>query len=111
MGTEAIPARLREAREYLGFSVAQAAERVGCPPTLVAAMEDGTLRPGPVTLEKLGRLYMRPAEWFRGEFRFEPSRFLVCGTEGLTDGDREAMLDFAEFLQCKKATEEASDGR
>ena len=110
MSTEMIPARLREAREYIGLTRDQASWHLGWMPELLEAIEAGTLRPGPEALARLGKLYMRPAEWFRGEFRFAPSRFLVCGTEDLTGGDREAMLDFAEFLQCKKATEEAGDG-
>ena len=101
----ALAARIREARDYIGFSIGQAAGRLGCAPMLLEAIEAGTADPGPEMLAKLGRLYMRPAEWFRGEFRFEPSRLLVCGTEDLTDGDREAVLDFAEFLACKKETE------
>lgn len=100
-----LSARIREAREYLGFSTAQAAERLRCAPVLLEAIEAATADPGPEMLAKLGKLYMRPVEWFTGEWRFEPSSVLVCGTEDLTDGDREAILDFAEFLQCKKETE------
>jgi transcriptional regulator with XRE-family HTH domain len=97
--------RIRQAREYLGFSVAQAAERLRCAPMLLEAIEAGTADPGPEMLAKLGKLYMRPVAWLKGEFRFDPSSVLVCGTEDLTPGDREAVLDFAEFLQCKKETE------
>ena len=99
-------ARIREAREYLGFSIAQAAERLGCAPMLVEAIEAGDADPGPEMLAKLGKLYMRPVEWFTGEWRFEPAPGLLRMAEGVRHpGDREAVLDFAEFLQCKKETE------
>lgn len=104
-GKEVQPARLRQAREYIGFTRDQAACAVGTDPLALADIEDGAAEPTGAMLEKLSRLYRRPVSWFTGEFKFEPGRFLVCGTEDLTDGDREAMLDFAEFLACKKALE------
>lgn len=100
-----IAARLREAREYLGFTIIDAARRIGINPVFLRQLEDGEADAPEPLLAAIGKFYMRPVEWFRGEFKFEPSRFLICGTEDLTDGDREAVLDFAEFLQCKKAAE------
>jgi transcriptional regulator with XRE-family HTH domain len=98
--------RLREARVYLGFSVEQAAERLGCAPMLLEAIEAGTADPGPEVLAKFGRLYMRPVEWFTGGWRFEPGPGLLRMAESVRHpDDREAALDFAEFLQCKKETE------
>jgi transcriptional regulator with XRE-family HTH domain len=103
---DGLAARTREAREYLGFSVAQAAEHLSCAPMLLEAIEAGTADPGPEMLAKLGKLYMRPVEWFTGEWRFEPSPGLLRMAEGVRHpDDREAALDFAEFLQCKKETE------
>jgi transcriptional regulator with XRE-family HTH domain len=101
-----LAARIREAREYLGLSTAQAAERLRCAAMLLEAVEAGTADPGPEFLAKLGKLYMRPVEWFTGGWRFEPSPGLLRMAEGVRHpGDREAVLDFAEFLQCKKETE------
>lgn len=108
--------RLREAREYLGFSLDQATGRLGWPHSLLAAIEDGTAEPDAVQAEALCKLYMRPLSWFAGEFRFTPAAFTLCGTEDLTPGDREAVLDFAEFLACKAEMErstgkDSGDGR
>ena len=103
---EIILARLRKAREYIGLSVAQASGHLGWMPELLEDIEGGTLRPGPEALARLGKLYMRPAEWFRGEFKFEPGPGITRMLEGVKDpGDREGILDFAEFLACKKQTD------
>lgn len=108
--------RLREAREYLNFPVDQVTGRLGWPEGLLAQMEDGEVQPDAEQAEALSRLYMRPLSWFAGEFRFEPSSSITCGTENLTSGDREAVLDFAEFLACKAEMErstgkDSGDGR
>ena len=42
MSGKVSPARLREAREYLGFGVEQAAQRLSCAPMLLEAIESGT---------------------------------------------------------------------
>jgi len=104
--TTDLAARIREAREYIGFSVEQAAERLGCAPELLEAIEAAARTPGPKALALLGKLYMRPTEWFTCEWRFEPGPGLLRMVEGVRHpGDREAVLDFAEFLQCRKETE------
>lgn len=84
-------ARLRQAREYIGFTRDQVAGRCGWLPGLLGQLEDGTVKPDPVQLEKLSRLYRRPLPWFTGEFKFEPGLTLLCRAENLTPGDREAV--------------------
>ncbi len=102
----ALAARIREAREYLGFSVPQAAERLGLHPVFLRQLEDAEVDPPGPLLARIAKLYMRPVEWFTGGWRFEPSPGLLRMAEGVRHpGDREAILDFAEFLQCKKETE------
>lgn len=91
--------RLREAREYIGLGRERAAEALGCSLLLVESLENGGAEPGPEMLERLGRIYMRPVAWFRDESGFTPSPELLRQVERLTPHDREAMLDFAEFLQ------------
>jgi transcriptional regulator with XRE-family HTH domain len=95
-------ARLREAREYLGFTREQAAEAAGWHVDRIITLEDGTS--GKITaleLRKLSRLYRRPPGWFTGEWEFHPDPDMVRQLNEnprLTEGDREAVLDFAEFL-------------
>lgn len=99
----ALAARIREAREYIGFTVADAARYLGWSPVLIDGIEDGTVTPDAGRLAALGKLYRRPVEWFRGEFQFEPTPGLQRMLEGVKHpDDREAALDFAEFLQCMK---------
>jgi hypothetical protein len=53
-------------------------------------------------LRKLSRLYRRPIAWLFGESTFQPSPEMLRQLHEnprLTDIDREAVLDFAEFLQ------------
>jgi transcriptional regulator with XRE-family HTH domain len=90
--------RLREARVYLGFSQDDVSGAMGCERRWVDDIEHGRQ---PVTgeeLRKLSRLYRRPVAWLCGETTFQPDAGLLRQVENLTEGDREAVLDFAEFL-------------
>lgn len=93
------PSRLHEAREYMGLTLEQVAGKLGCPVQLISELETGASYPGPPVAIRLGRLYRRPRWWLCGETRFQPSRGLLRKVEGLMPGDREAVLDFAEWLQ------------
>lgn len=94
------PERLREAREYLGFTREDVAGAMGWDAARLAALEDGA--GGRLTgeeLRKLSRLYRRPVAWLSGEDTFRPGGDLLRQVEPLSEHDREAVLDFAEFLQ------------
>ena len=91
--------RLREARDYVGFTREDVARACGWDVDRIITLEDGT--GGPMTgleLRKLARLYRRPVAWFSGESRYQPSADLLRHVEDLHPGDREAVLDFAEWL-------------
>jgi transcriptional regulator with XRE-family HTH domain len=91
--------RLREARVYLGFSRDDVSGAMGRERRWVDDIEHGRQ---PVTgeeLRKLSRLYQRPVAWLCGETTFQPDPDLLRQVENLTEGDREAVLDFAEFLE------------
>ena len=92
------PERLREAREYVGFSREDAAGAVHTDALALADMESGIAEPTDAMLAKLAALYCRPVAWFSGESSFQPSEDLLRKIEGLHPGDREAVLDFAEWL-------------
>jgi transcriptional regulator with XRE-family HTH domain len=96
---EIIPARFREAREYIGFTLDQAATALHCSRLLLESLEDGGVEPAEGFTVQLCRLYRRPLKWFTGESEFQPSRRVLAQVEKLTEGDRAAVLDFAEFLQ------------
>lgn len=91
--------RLREARVYLGFSRDDVSRAMGRERRWVDDIEHGRQRVTGEELRKLSRLYRRPVEWLQGETAFQPDAGLLRQVENLAEGDREAILDFAEFLQ------------
>jgi len=97
--TKVLGSRLREAREYHGFSRDDVDTAIGWPAGTIASVEDGSCTIDGGKLRKLSRLYRRPVEWLCGETTFTPSPSLLRSVENMTPGDREAILDFAEFLQ------------
>ena len=93
------PGRLRDAREFLGMSRQDAAEVLGADTLTLTDMEEGTAELTGAMLEKMGRLYRRPLEWFTGGTRFKPSPDLLRMTENLHPVDRDVILEFAEWLR------------
>jgi transcriptional regulator with XRE-family HTH domain len=91
--------RLREAREYFGFSQDDVAGAIKREQGWVDDIENGRQRVTGEELRKLSRLYRRPVAWLCGETTFQPGPELLRQVEHLDEGDREAMLDFAEFLE------------
>lgn len=94
-----IAARLREAREYVGFRIEDITSRIGCDATVLQDLESGKRPPTDGQLAILARAYRRPVGWFTGEWQYQPPPDLLRKVENLTPGDREAILDFAEWLQ------------
>ena len=101
--------RLREARTYLGFSPDDVATIIGCERSRFDDIEAGRTTVTGEELRKLSRLYMRPVPWLCGETTFQSSPEMLRQIEHLTEGDREGILDFAEFLQCKKQVDGARE--
>jgi transcriptional regulator with XRE-family HTH domain len=93
------PDRLRDAREYLGLTVAEVAGALGCEPSELERIEAGGVTITGEQARKLSRLYRRPVAWLRGETTFTPGQDLLRQVEGLGEHDRSAVLEFAEFLQ------------
>jgi transcriptional regulator with XRE-family HTH domain len=101
MSTEPVKAdRLREARVYLGFSRDDVSGAMGRERRWVDDIERGRQTVTGEELRKLSRLYQRPVAWLQGQTTFQPDPDLLRQVENLAEGDREAILDFAEFLQC-----------
>jgi transcriptional regulator with XRE-family HTH domain len=109
-----LPGRLLEAREYLGFTREEVASATDGQAGLIAELEAGGTTITGEQLRKLSRLYRRPIAWFSDEYPYQPSEGLLRKVEHLTPGDREAVLDFAEFLAgagpAATLRGEASDG-
>lgn len=106
-----VRARLVEAREYLGVTVQQAAGALGWPADRLLALESGdTVTPSGADVRRLARLYRRPVAWLCGETTFQPSPEMLRQVEKLSAGDREAVLDFAEFLEGADPAPEVARG-
>ena len=65
--TNAIPARLAEARHSVGLTQEQVAERAGLSATSITRYETGTVSPSPVALHMLALLYDKSVVWLSGE--------------------------------------------
>jgi transcriptional regulator with XRE-family HTH domain len=97
-------ARLRQAREYLGFSQEAVAEALSVPRASISAMEGGHRKVSSLELRDLARLYRRPIEWFYASdaepiAEDETVSALFRATKNLTEQDKEQLLRFAEFLK------------
>lgn len=104
---EHLAQRLREAREYLGFSQELVAERLGVPRASISAMENGKRKVSSLELKELAQLYRRPLTFFLGEEESiqadQPQdkafHALFRTTKDLSEQDREQVLRFAQFLR------------
>jgi transcriptional regulator with XRE-family HTH domain len=95
--------RLRDARDYLGLSQDDAASALGISRPAVTNIEAGTRKVDAVELDKLARLYGRPAQYFltgdepvAADARVE---FLARTLNGLSQRDIDEVSRFAEFLK------------
>jgi transcriptional regulator with XRE-family HTH domain len=99
--------RLREAREYLGFSQEEVANYLGVSRSALSNIESGSRKVEALELKKLASLYKRPATHFTGENAEEPSfgddvAHLARKASELSEEDRAELGRFADFLRAKK---------
>src|SRR5215467_4530564 len=96
--------RLREAREYLGFSQEEVATFLGVSRSALSLMESGQRKVDALELKKLAGLYKRPVGYFTGEEAEETSfgadvKHLARKVAELAPDDREELARFADFLR------------
>lgn len=100
--------RLREAREYLGFSQEEVANFLGVARSALSNIENGQRRVEALELKKLAQLYKRPVGHFTGEADgAEPHvapdvAHLARKASELSPQDREELSRFADFLRARK---------
>ena len=99
-------ARLREAREYLGFSQDEVARATGVPRPAVSLMESGQRKVDALELKKLAELYQRPVADFTGDVEVEAPasetvHYLARAAAKLTAADQAELVRFAEFLSSR----------
>lgn len=96
--------RLRRSREYLGLSQEEVAEYMGISRPAVSNVEAGKRKVSAEELRRFAGLYRRPYEYFLGEAEEiaeddETVGALFRTAQGLSDGDRQQVLRFAQFLK------------
>lgn len=109
--------RLREAREYLGFSQDQVAQHLGISRSALSNIETGQRKVEVVELTRLAVLYKKPVSHFTGE-PGPPGDALPADVEHLarkasklTPKDREELTRFADFLRLRNPGNDASGGQ
>lgn len=107
---KALGERLRQAREYLGFSQDQVATFLGVPRSALSLMETGQRKVEALELKKLAGLYKRPVGHFTGEEGAAPLdtdvQHLARKASELSPDDREELGRFADFLRARKKKKE-----
>lgn len=102
--------RIREEREWLGFSCEQAAEKLGVELADVEAWESGGLVPTAEQVQRMAALFGLSVERLYGAPLVEDlGGVLLCGGKDLTHEDRYQVARFAEFLRHRHQDELADD--
>jgi transcriptional regulator with XRE-family HTH domain len=103
--------RLREAREYLGFTQEEVAKFMGVARSALSLLETGQRKVDALELKKLATLYKRPVSHFTGEEVEDVSfgadvKHLARKVSELSPDDREELGRFADFLRARKHAQE-----
>lgn len=99
---ELLSSRLRERREYLGYSQQEVADYLDLHRPAISEIEAGRRKVDVLELKKLARLFETPVSCLLGGANVPPSQEVVDLVENLDEKDREEVLRFAEFLQWRK---------
>ena len=103
----ALGARLKETREYLGFSQEQVAKYLGVPRSAISFIEAGTRRVDALELARIAKLYQRSVGELTGEDQPneqpESIKLVARAAAELSPEDQTEVLRFAKFLQARRA--------
>ena len=101
--------KLRQAREYVGYSQDEVAGFLKVPRTAVTNMESGQRKLDALELKRLAELYRQPVSHFTGDDDEAGSTLptdvahLARQAAALSRKDREELGRFAEFLKMRAA--------
>ena len=103
--------RLKEAREYCGFSQEEVARHIGVPRSAISLIESGARRVSAAELSRLAKLYQTTMENLIGHEQdaSEPEsvRLVARAAAELSATDRDEVLRFAQFLRSRKSHDPA----
>lgn len=102
--------KLRECREYLGFSQEEVAGVMKISRSAISLIEAGQRKVDALELKRLARLYQRPVAYFTGEDIFPASnshgiQVLARKASQLSESDLNELQRFAEFLGSRTQTQ------
>ena len=107
---ETLSARLKEAREYCGFSQEEVARHLDVPRTAVSLMENGSRRVRALELRRLAKLYQTTMEDLTGLHQeateSETIRLVAQAAAELSTTDRDEVLRFVRFLQARPSDDQ-----
>lgn len=103
--------KLRQAREYLGFSQDEVATFLKIPRTAITNIESGQRKLEALELKRLAELYRQSIGYFTGEDEASASlpadvALLARQAAKLSVRDREELGRFAEFLKARATSGE-----
>lgn len=98
--------RLKEAREYRGFSQEDIARYLRIPRSAISLIENGSRRVSATELSRLASLYQTTMESLTGldpeESEPDSVRMVARAAADLSATDRDEVLRFAQFLRSRK---------
>ncbi|WP_107310497.1 helix-turn-helix domain-containing protein [Burkholderia metallica] len=108
---EAMAARLKDAREYLGLSQDDVATALGISRPAVTNIESGNRKVEAVELDQLAKLYGRPVNYFLSGENDEVEgkvAFYARTFKDLSEKDLDEVARFAEFLRASGSSKKAT---
>lgn len=98
--------RLREQREYLGYSQDEVAAAVGIPRSAISLVETGQRKLETLELMRFAKIYERPISYFTGDDTQlaaipESVSMLARLASSLKQSDVDELKRFAEFLRAR----------
>ena len=111
---DAMAARLKDAREYLGLSQDDVATTLGISRPAVTNIESGNRKVEAIELDQLAKLYGRPVNYFlSGETKemSEKVAFYARTFKDLSEKDLDEVARFAEFLRVSGTSKKATTSK
>jgi transcriptional regulator with XRE-family HTH domain len=92
--------RIRQERQYVGYSIDEMATKLGITPAEFAAFEEGEIEPTDAQLSTIARLCGTTPDRLRGEdLRADPRVDQLLRAKRLTHEDAYEVHRFAEYLR------------